>query len=239
MKARIRQGKASSGIVMRLGTKAGTSDASKSCRHKQLISANVLFLLLLIVIACIYAVVVYSFYQHEDIGGTSNNANNQPNEQRKALRKEVGGPPLNTKYPFWRDLVVRLASIPAKEALLELRNNDPFGTRQFETNLLAEETKLGRLLEHSELQQLFSCPDSRITLPDQRDLQKARDFRETKPGTFLFFQHLRKAGGTHFCSLAQANLPKHNVAAYYCSKEFPLLSRRTRNACRMLLQHVQ
>jgi hypothetical protein len=43
-------------------------------------------------------------------------------------------------------------------------------------------------------------PASRISLPDQRNLTRSTDFKRGQG--FLFFQHLRKAGGTHFCSLA-------------------------------------
>ena len=223
MKARNRQTTKAAAVGARLGVKAGTARASDpSCKHKQIISANALFLFLLTSIACIYTVVVYAFYEHEDNSGLIKDRDGQPdqlNQQRMTLRRGTNNEdtnPANTKYTYWRDLVVRLASMPAKDALLELETKDPFGTRQFEKKLLEQETKLGRLLDHTEILQLFSCPSSRITLPDQRDLQKARDFRDAKPGTFLFFQHLRKAGGTHFCSLAKANLPKNNVAAYYC-----------------------
>ena len=39
-------------------------------------------------------------------------------------------------------------------------------------------------------------------------------------GTFLFFQHLRKAGGTNFCTLAQRNLPSSQVPPYYCMPDY-------------------
>ena len=37
---------------------------------------------------------------------------------------------------------------------------------------------------------------------------------------FIFFQHLRKAGGTHFCTLAQQNIPKLYVPKYYCMPDY-------------------
>ena len=109
-----------------------------------------------------------------------------------------------------------LASFPPEKTLKELELRDPFGTRTFDSQLLEQETSLGRALTLSEIRQLFPCPsiDQRITLPDVRVEQKARDFREGKKGTFLFFQHLRKAGGTNFCSLAETNLPKEARPRY-------------------------
>ncbi|CAB9507997.1 expressed unknown protein [Seminavis robusta] len=203
-------------------------------KHKQIISTNVLFLIVLAIVAGVYGLVVFGFYEHEESTSNSQNNKNQggkhnpaiesKQEERRMAKQENnnnlrGGQQAavdTTQYPFWRDLVVKLGTMSAADALRELKEKDPFGVRAFEQALLDQETNLGRLLEHDEIEALFPCPSSRITLPDQRNLQKARDFRNNKPGTFLFFQHLRKAGGTHFCSLAQANLPKNNVAQYYC-----------------------
>ncbi len=88
-----------------------------------------------------------------------------------------------------------IAALPPEEALIELEK-DPFGTRTFDAQLLEHETKLKRILSLEEIQELFPCPtnlEERITLPDVRVQEKAREFREGKRGTFLFFQHLRKA----------------------------------------------
>lgn len=111
-----------------------------------------------------------------------------------------------------------LAALQPEETLQKLQEEDPFGTRTFDSELTEKETELGRVLTINEIRQLFPCPaeQDRITLPDARVEQKAVDFRENKPGTFLFFQHLRKAGGTNFCSLAEKNLPKHAQPSYYC-----------------------
>jgi len=211
----------------------GSKSGGASCKPKpkQVISANVLFLIVLGLIVLVYGLVVIAFYEHEG-ATTANNANknvipqNGPAEKQQRRVGEAAGnekpkPPGGagvdtTQYPYWKDLVVRLAGMTAADALKELTEKDPFGTRKFEQDLLEQETNLGRLLDAQEILNLFPCPSSRITLPDQRLMQKARDFRDNKPGTFLFFQHLRKAGGTHFCSLAKANLPQNNVAKYYC-----------------------
>ena len=75
-------------------------------------------------------------------------------------------------------------------------------------------------MDAAELQNLWPCPpnDKRISLPERRDQAKAARFRQGKG--FLFFQHLRKAGGTHFCSLAEANLPKSAIPKYYCMPDY-------------------
>eukprot|EP00956_Cyclotella_meneghiniana_P013005 scaffold18584_cov79-Cyclotella_meneghiniana.AAC.8 len=111
-----------------------------------------------------------------------------------------------------------LAALSPGETLQKLKEEDPFLTRAFDSQLTEQETQLGRVLTLEEIRQLFPCPkeQDRITLPDARVQQKAVDFRDNKPGTFLFFQHLRKAGGTNFCSLAEKNLPRHAQPAYYC-----------------------
>ena len=74
--------------------------------------------------------------------------------------------------------------------MARLEKEDPFGTQAFDTQLVEHETRLGRVLTIEEIQELFPCPrdEERITLPDFRVEQKARDFREGKAGTFLFFQ---------------------------------------------------
>jgi len=97
---------------------------------------------------------------------------------------------------------------------------------------LKTESEKGRFLSLEELQYIFPCPTSgdgnngrdnnsataeRITLPDQRDHGKAEAFRNGVVPYFLFFQHLRKAGGTNFCSLAESNLKKNELPKYYCS----------------------
>jgi hypothetical protein len=114
--------------------------------------------------------------------------------------------------------LVRL--LPA-ETLKQLQEKDPFGTRSFEKQLEEAETAKGRVLTLDEIVQLFPCPlNNRITLPDRRNHTKALAFRNQEPGYFLFFQHLRKAGGTHFCSLAETNLPKEAIPIYYCMPDY-------------------
>jgi hypothetical protein len=118
-------------------------------------------------------------------------------------------------YKDWRNIAVDLAMLSPEETLKELETKDPFGTRTFERQLLESESLKGATLELDEVKKLFWCPSDRITLPDQRNHSKSEAFRKGAD-TFLFFQHLRKAGGTNFCSLAQTNLPTRSVPSYYC-----------------------
>lgn len=98
-------------------------------------------------------------------------------------------------YHHFSNIALELAALDPTDTLERLEREDPFGTRKFDKLLLQQETDLGRVLTIQEIQQLFPCPienEERITLPDARVEQKARDFRDGKKGTFLFFQHLRK-----------------------------------------------
>jgi hypothetical protein len=111
-----------------------------------------------------------------------------------------------------------LASLTPSEILEQLDRDDIFGTRTLDSVLQQRETSLGRVLTIDEIKDIFPCPtnDRRITIPNVRSEDKARNFRIGKHGTFLFFQHLRKAGGTNFCALATKNLPKSAQPPYYC-----------------------
>jgi hypothetical protein len=129
-------------------------------------------------------------------------------------------------YYYWRDVAVNLAKLPADKLLSELQR-DPFGTQAFEAKLLQAESKKGSLLDPSELRNLFVCPPTRyrITLPDARNHTTLTAFRNKndanqKSFTFIFFQHLRKAGGTTFCKLAGDNLPTGSVPPYFCMPDF-------------------
>lgn len=120
------------------------------------------------------------------------------------------------RFQDWMDIATKLAALPPNEVIDRLNAEDPFATRKFGRDLIEKESQLERSLTIGELQELFSCPIDRITLPDMRDNVKAEAFRNGEEGTFLFFQHLRKAGGTHFCSLAKKNLPSRAINRYYC-----------------------
>ena len=68
--------------------------------------------------------------------------------------------------------------------------------------------------------ELFKCPaevgSSRLTSDSMVDADRIRRFQEGDIDTWIFYQHLRKAGGTGFCQLATDNLGKHRVPSYYC-----------------------
>ncbi len=119
----------------------------------------------------------------------SNNNNNNNNNNSPRTSTAVGG------YNHFSIIAQELAALDPTDTLERLEREDPFGTRKFDSLLLQQETELGRVLTIQEIKQLFPCPNNkeeRITLPDARVEQKARDFRDGKKGTFLFFQHLRK-----------------------------------------------
>ena len=125
------------------------------------------------------------------------------------------------RFQDFKTLAMNLARLSPAETLKQLEEKDPFGTRTFEQQLQDAETTKGRILTLDEIQQLFPCPSNhRITLPDQRNHTKALAFRNNEPGTFLFFQHLRKAGGTHFCSLAERNFLRAAIPSYYCMPDY-------------------
>jgi hypothetical protein len=80
--------------------------------------------------------------------------------------------------------------------------------------VLEEEDPLGVYNVHNISS--FGCPSpsGRLTRPDLRQMESATAFRDEGSG-FIFFQHLRKAGGTGFCDLAKRNMP-HGTPPYYC-----------------------
>jgi hypothetical protein len=143
----------------------------------------------------------------------------KPSDQGQQ-RKLPSTPKRHRSYPHWRDLAVKLAALPPDQVLTTLETQDPFGVRHFEEQLLQTESSKGAFLDLNELRGLFSCPDDRITLPDRRNHDKAEAFRNGTLTHFLFFQHLRKAGGTNFCALAEHNLPKKQVPGYYCMPDY-------------------
>jgi hypothetical protein len=139
----------------------------------------------------------------------------------------------------WRQMAIDLAKLPVKVLLQKLEKDDPFGVRKFEVELIQKELELGRTLTGEELRQLFPCPAKCLFTPELHPerLGAPTLFREqaqqkqqspllsgesssSSPFSWLFFQHLRKAGGTHFCSMAQANLPKFAVPRYYCMPDY-------------------
>eukprot|EP00980_Cylindrotheca_fusiformis_P014658 scaffold3987_cov134-Cylindrotheca_fusiformis.AAC.8 len=74
------------------------------------------------------------------------------------------------------------------------------------------------------------CPwtqdDSISWLPQKKSSERSKRFRsvqnsqpltdENAPVVVIYYEHLSKAGGTSFCNLAQSNMPKEQVPAYYC-----------------------
>lgn len=121
-------------------------------------------------------------------------------------------------YADWRKLAVDLAQLTPSETLARLEQDDPFGVRAVETFLanVSPEEPVEDVLEG--IGKIFSCPAQaqRLGFPDRRNVTKAQAFRQATRGYFVFFQHLRKAGGTNVCTLATANIPKPNLPSYFC-----------------------
>eukprot|EP00934_Nitzschia_sp_Nitz4_P007590 Nitzschia sp. Nitz4//scaffold44_size153857//58577//60030//NITZ4_002716-RA/size153857-augustus-gene-0.20-mRNA-1//-1//CDS//3329552142//7580//frame0 len=139
-------------------------------------------------------------------------------------------------YKDWRELAVSMAALPPDQILDILKTQDPFGVRRFEQTLLQAESDQQAILSMDDMKKLFPCPtNERISLPDQRNHQLAKYYRQgiqktsndgDVPFVFLFFQHLRKAGGTNFCGLAQHNLLKPQVPSYFCMPDMKWSGRK-------------
>eukprot|EP00538_Stauroneis_constricta_P004548 CAMPEP_0119555984 /NCGR_PEP_ID=MMETSP1352-20130426/8051_1 /TAXON_ID=265584 /ORGANISM="Stauroneis constricta, Strain CCMP1120" /LENGTH=466 /DNA_ID=CAMNT_0007602861 /DNA_START=144 /DNA_END=1541 /DNA_ORIENTATION=+ len=161
-----------------------------------------------------------SFHQQHElhsvktVAGKSSN-NDEQSDTKNDNRHEP------KSYQDWKRIALDLAAKHPSDVLSILQNEDPFGVRAFERRLIEMESSKQRFLSLQEIQQeLFPCNPS-ITIPDQRRMDVVPEFQDrTSTSTFLFFQHLRKAGGTNFCTLAQRNLPKEQVPKYYCMPDY-------------------
>jgi len=172
-----------------------------------------------------------SFDRQEEVNGLRRNATktndiSSPainNRDKQSISRESSanaplGIPLTSNYDSWLGVISRLASYDPPETRSKLETLDPFGVRSFDQRLRSRESELQRILTKEEITSLFPCPadGARISYPHRPDETKAEAFRNKMPGYFLFFQHLRKAGGTNFCSLATDNLDPETNPPYFC-----------------------
>lgn len=147
-------------------------------------------------------------------------------------------------YAEWRKLAVDLARLAPAEVLATLERDDPFGVRGV-AKMMEEKTAQEDSPDLADIEKLFPCPpqDQRLSFPDQRNQDRARGFRERdETGTFVWLQHLRKAGGTNFCTLATANLRHEELPPYYCMPDYQWHhddnnGRQERRACAGCLHH--
>ena len=159
---------------------------------------------------------------HNIVTTTTTIRGGKQQQQQRRIRANSNGNNDNNNpkltYSEWKNFAVQLAGMKPSDIVRTLKKNDPFGVRTFEKKLLDTESEKGRFLSLQEIQEVFPCPNTeRITLPEQRNNDKALAFRNGTKPFFLFFQHLRKAGGTNFCTLAEHNLKKEDLPPYYCS----------------------
>ncbi len=188
-------------------------------RGKRPVRIGLVFVLVGIgLIAAIYFGLLVKLFRSQ--ASETSAVNGFPLHNRTKEFVNQGGTSKRARYSDWKDLALELAALPADEILRILKSQDPFGVRTFEEKLLQTESDRQAILQLKDIQNLFPCPiDERITLPDQRDHERARKFRQGLSQlkqdkdnfVFLFFQHLRKAGGTNFCTLAEHNLQKPQV----------------------------
>lgn len=136
----------------------------------------------------------------------------QERQQRRQMRKSSSIKPLIT---------YRTVSVPEPQPL-----NSYWETRLRKLFSLAQTDPVSLLSKLDDPQndpldvkfaspENFTCPppEQRLTQPDLRRMEMAAQFRDGQG--FIFFQHLRKAGGTGFCDLATRNMPKQ-IPPYYC-----------------------
>ena len=86
---------------------------------------------------------------------------------------------------------------------------------------IADPMKLYTLLNsdtYAHLTSLTYCPAAadRIDYPRISNYNNLDAFKYNESGSFIFYQHLRKAGGTGFCDLAKSNLGAKHIPPYYC-----------------------
>lgn len=186
-------------------------------KARRVVAARILLggVFVVVLVAYVLVFVVYHQQQRQASNQPASNIDHQISKKETGNKQRQPQQASSMTYTDWRKIAVDLAMLSPDETLKQLETKDPFGTRTFERELLESESLKGATLEYAEVKQVFGCPTDRITLPDQRDHTKSEAFRQGRDA-FLFFQHLRKAGGTNFCSLAKINLPKRAVPPYYC-----------------------
>lgn len=88
-----------------------------------------------------------------------------------------------------------------------LENKDPFGTDHPEA-FTCPSAQSARVDSVKGVSYPFYEYDQAGAAPDA--------FKKGDRDSFIFYQHLRKAGGTGFCDLAKKNMAREEVPPYYC-----------------------
>lgn len=145
------------------------------------------------------------------------------NKSKQKIRKEASleAPSIDSIV----ETLMALADMPSSELqhILEAGEETPEELRQ-KNPFHLEELREGK------------CPWTEGTqlswLPPQKSLEAAhlyqselqtKQLRQEKKGPIaaVYYEHLSKAGGTSFCKLAQANMPRRLVPNYYCMPSKP------------------
>eukprot|EP00977_Amphora_coffeiformis_P002173 scaffold425_cov175-Amphora_coffeaeformis.AAC.32 len=213
--------------MLRLSRPSSSAGAKLSALRGQI--ACFVWLLVLIYLVFLF-VFISSMNDHNNISKNAAASNDAmdvvaPGAFQGSTGKSVSASSSSTSprsYAEWRKLAVDLAKLPPAKVLLRLEQDDPFGVRAIAKVLKG--VPMDQTLEDlwPKLTSVFSCPpnEQRLSFPDQRNVTKAQAFRDNTEGYFIFFQHLRKAGGTNVCTLATANLPRKNLPSYYCMPDY-------------------
>jgi hypothetical protein len=111
----------------------------------------------------------------------------------------------------------RALALPSKPAL-KLRGSGGSATKYVDylMNLAQQPTgDLRKSLEQDDIFQVATLMESCPFINERPDwLPPAPSKKPSDP--FVWYEHLSKAGGTSFCQLAMRNMPRQEVAPYYC-----------------------
>lgn len=141
----------------------------------------------------------------------------QHSKQQQNLRATTSTkdtPPLQASPPDPHDAAPAVSATPPPMAVVEAL----FLLGQANASALLERLETSDPLGIKSRPQDFTCPppEQRLDYPSLVNDSNAAAFRAKQPGSFIFYQHLRKAGGTSFCELCKSNLPRRQVPPYYC-----------------------
>lgn len=128
---------------------------------------------------------------------------------RASSREEVKGTMKIDNIGMWKKIedLFELGNNDPRKLVEMLETEDPFGTDNPE-NFTCPSTDSARVDSVNGIVYPYYSYDKEGTAP--------ASFKSGDRDSFIFYQHLRKAGGTGFCELAKKNMPRKEVPPYYC-----------------------